>query len=44
MGGGSGLILGVKPREFPMLSNHSTLHSHGEDKGGRSRVEARSRI
>jgi hypothetical protein len=43
-GGGSRMSLGVKPREFPMLSNHSTLHAHGEDKGGRSGVEARSGV
>jgi hypothetical protein len=39
-GGASGLSSGAKPSEFPMLSNHSTLHAHGEDRGGRSGVEA----
>jgi hypothetical protein len=35
----SGLSSGAKPSELPMLSNHSTLQAHGEDRGGRSRVE-----
>jgi len=34
MGGDSGLNLGEKLREFTKLSNHSTLHGYGEDKGG----------
>jgi hypothetical protein len=44
MGGGSGLSLGAKSREFPILSNHSTLHAHEEEKGGRSKVEAWSGV
>jgi hypothetical protein len=44
MGGGYRMRLGVKPREFPMISNHSTLHVHREDRGGRFRVEAWSRV
>jgi hypothetical protein len=42
--GGSGLSLGAKPSELPILSNHSTLHAHGEDRGGRSIVEARAGV
>jgi hypothetical protein len=41
-GGGSGLSFGAKPREFPKLSNHSTLQAYREDKGGKSGVVARS--
>jgi hypothetical protein len=38
--GTSGMSSGAKPSELTMLSNHSTLHAHGEEKGGSSRVEA----
>jgi hypothetical protein len=41
-GGGSGLSFGAKPREFPWLSNHSTLQAYKEDKGGNSGVVAHS--
>jgi hypothetical protein len=42
MGDGSGLSFGAKPREFPKLSNHSTLQAQGEDRGGSSGVVADS--
>jgi hypothetical protein len=28
---------GAKPSEFPSLSNHSTRHAQGEERGGRAR-------
>jgi hypothetical protein len=42
MDDGFGLSSGAKLSELPMLSNHSTLHAHREDRGGRSGVEARA--